>query len=69
MAVAAVIAIVQPTNPAVILLLWPTSIVGLADPKGLLDQAIFGIFMFGGNFLLYGVLGAVAGIAADRLHR
>jgi hypothetical protein len=63
------IAIIKPTNPAIILFLWPTAIVGLADPKGLLDQAVFGLFMFGGNFLLYGAFGAVAGIAADRLQR
>jgi hypothetical protein len=63
------IAIIKPRNPAIILLLWPTAIVGLADPKGLLDQAVFGLFIFGGNFLLYGAFGAVAGIAADRLQR
>jgi hypothetical protein len=59
------IAIVRPTNPAIILLLWPTSIVGLADPTGLVDKLVFGLVMFGGNFLLYGAFGAVAGAAAD----
>ncbi len=63
------LAVVKPNNPAIILLFWPTAIVGLADPKGLLDQAVLGIFMFGGNFLLYGALGAAAGVAADRLKR
>lgn len=63
------IIVVRPRNPAVILLFWPTSIVGLADPTRLVDKALIGLFMFGGNFLLYGVFGAVAGFAADRLQR
>jgi len=67
--VALVIASVKPTNPAIILLLWPTSIVGLADPTGPLDKVVFGLAMFGGNFLLDGAIGAIAGAAADRLHR
>jgi hypothetical protein len=65
---ALIIAIVRPTNPAITLILWPTSIVGLADPTGLLDKLVSGLVMFGGNFLLYGVFGAVAGAATDR-HR
>jgi hypothetical protein len=63
------IAVIKPNNPVIVLLLWPAAIVGIADPKGLLEQAVFGIFMFGGNFVLYGALGAAASVAADRLHR
>lgn len=37
--------------------LWPTSILGLVDPTNLRDQIITGVFTFGGNFLLYGLLG------------
>jgi hypothetical protein len=59
----------KPTDPAIILLFWPTSIVGIADPTGPMNQAVFGLIMFGGNFLLYGAFGAIAGIAADRLRR
>jgi hypothetical protein len=66
LAVAVVLAVVRPTNPAITLLLWPTSIVGIADPRGFADKLLFGLVMFGGNFLLYGVFGAVAGLAADR---
>jgi len=67
--VAITLAVFKPSNPEIIVILWPASIVGLADPKGLLDQVLFGLFMFGGNFLLYGAFGAVAGLAADRLRR
>ena len=62
LAAAILITILKPSDPGIILLLWPTSIVGLANPRGLLDQAVFGLFMFGGNFLLYGAFGAVGGL-------
>ena len=65
-AISTLISIFRPDNPALVLCLWPSSIVGLADPSGLRNQIIFGVFMFGGQFLLYGVLGLVAGFAADR---
>jgi len=53
----------------IMLFLWPTAIVGLADPTSVLDKVLTTAVMFGGNFLLYGTVGAVAGVAADRLHR
>jgi hypothetical protein len=53
----------------IILWFWPTAIVGLADPTSGLDKMLTAVVMFGGNFLLYGAVGAVAGVAADRLHR
>ena len=50
-------------KPIVLLALWPTSIVGMANTgpflltvPGLLILAV----MYGGNFLLYGILGAIA---------
>jgi hypothetical protein len=67
--VAVVIAIIKPTNPAIVLLFWPTAILGLANPTRFLDQLVAAILIFGGNFLFYGAFGAVAGIAADRLQR
>jgi hypothetical protein len=66
--VAIIIAGTRPASP-IALLFWPTAILGLADPTGLLDKTVFGLVMFGGNFLLYGAIGAIAGAAADRLHR
>jgi hypothetical protein len=50
-------------NPALILTLWPSSIVGLADPTTLSAKIIIGVYEFGGNFLLYGVIGTAAGLA------
>jgi len=67
--IAIVIAIVKPASPGMTLLLWPSSIVGLADPTGLLSKLVFGLVMFGGNFLLYGVFGAIAGAALDHYRR
>jgi len=66
--VALIIAGTRPASPLVFLL-WPLAILGLADPSGLLDKTVFGFVMFGRNFLLYGAFGAIAGAAADRLHR
>jgi len=63
---AVIVAIVRPTNPAITLLLWPISIVGLADPTGFVNKFVFGLVMFGGNFLVYGAFGAIAGAATDR---
>jgi hypothetical protein len=68
LAVAVAIAGARPASP-VVLLFWPMAILGLADPTGPLDKTVFAIVMFGGNFLLYGAIGAIAGVAADRLHR
>ncbi len=64
-AVAIVLLIIKPANPALILFLCPTAIVGLADPKTLIDKTATAIVIFGGNFLLYGVFGGIASLAAD----
>jgi hypothetical protein len=66
--VAVMIAGTRPASP-VALLFWPMAILGLADPTGPLDKTVFAVVMFGGNFLLYGTIGAIAGAAADRLQR
>ncbi len=67
--VAVVLFILRPANPEIILLFWPPAIAGIADPTGFFDKLLTAAVMFGGNFVLYGLLGAVAGVAADRLHR
>jgi hypothetical protein len=69
LSVATIIIILKPTNPAIIFALWPTSIIGLASPTNWLDQLVATLVMFGGNFLLYGAFGAIAGAASDRLER
>jgi hypothetical protein len=43
--------------PALAMVLWPTSILGLVDPDTLSGQIVTGCFTFGGNFLLYGLIG------------
>lgn len=58
--VALVIGLIKPANPMITLLFWPTSIVGLAEPRGMLEKTVFDAFMFGGNFLLYGAVGVIA---------
>jgi hypothetical protein len=62
--VAILLSVIRPANPIIIVSLCPTSIVGLADPKSALEKAVIGSVIFGGNFLLYEALGAIAGLAA-----
>ena len=57
------------TNPSVLLVLWPTSMAGMGDPETLPDQLLVGAVEFGGNFLLYGMIGAIAGAIATRFDR
>jgi hypothetical protein len=49
-------------RPTVLLMLWPTSIAGIADPSDLSDKFIVALFEFGGNFVLYETIGALAGM-------
>jgi hypothetical protein len=53
---------------AIAIALWPTSILGLVDPTNLRDQIITGVFTFGGNFLLYGLLGLLVRYLGGRLN-
>jgi len=61
--VAAALLFLRPDSPGVMLLLCPTAIVGLVDPAGFADKALVALAIFGGNFLLYGAFGAIAGFA------
>jgi hypothetical protein len=45
------------------LVLWPTSVAGMADPGPLLDKLLVAAFEFGGQFFLYGLLGMLVGVA------
>jgi len=49
-------------RPGVLLVLWPSSIAGIADPTTPLDKIIVATFEFGGNFLLYGIIGMLVGL-------
>jgi hypothetical protein len=53
-------------SPTVLLVLWPSSIAGIADPSSVFDKVIVAAFEFGGNFLLYGIIGALIGIGFRR---
>jgi hypothetical protein len=53
-------------NPRLLLVLWPISVIGLAEPSGLTDKIIFGALEFGGNFVLYGVIGILIAICLPR---
>jgi hypothetical protein len=53
-------------SPTVLLVLWPSSIAGLADPSTLWDRILVGLFEFGGNFILYGTIGTLIGLCFPR---
>jgi hypothetical protein len=52
-------------NPYVLLLLWPPSSVGLVDRSSPSDKIIVGVVEFGGNFIIYGVIGLFMGMIAE----
>jgi hypothetical protein len=54
-------------SSSMVLILWPTSIVALIDPSTLWSRVITGIFTFGGNFLLYGLIGLGVGYGVYKL--
>lgn len=50
-------------SPHMLMILWPTSLIGIVfteSPKLTAASIILISIMYGGNFLLYGVVGAVA---------
>jgi hypothetical protein len=49
-------------NPNLRLVLWPSIIAGMADPADLPEKFLVAAIMYGGNFLLYGLIGASIGI-------
>ena len=60
--VALVLMVLPHVKPRVLLVLWPASIVGLADPSTIWDTIMVASFEFGGNFLLYGAIGTLIGL-------
>ena len=61
--VLALVASNRSLSPGLLLTLWPASIVGLSDPSTLTAKILIGVYEFGGNFLLYGVIGTGLGLA------
>jgi hypothetical protein len=53
-------------RPTVLLVLWPSSIAGIADPSTVWDKIIVATFEFGGNFILYGAVGTLIGLFLPR---
>jgi hypothetical protein len=53
-------------SPTVLLVLWPSSIAGFADPSTRSDKVLVALFEFGGNFILYGVIGTLVGLCLPR---
>jgi hypothetical protein len=54
-------------SSSMVLSLWPTSIAALIDPKTIWSQVITGIFTFGGNFLIYGLIGLGVGYSVYKV--
>ena len=52
-------------NPYILLLLWPPSSVGLVGTSSPSDKIIVGVVEFGGNFIIYGVIGLFVGMVAE----
>jgi hypothetical protein len=53
-------------KPSILLVLWPPSLAGLANPLTLSDKILVGLFEFGGNFILYGAIGTLIGLCFRR---
>lgn len=63
-AIALVLTVLLPSDRVptqVALLLWPSSIVALIDPRTFWSQVMTGVLTFGGQFLLYGLVGLCFG--------
>ena len=54
--------VIDSISPILRLVLWPTVFAGMADPAGLLEKFIVAVIMYGGNFVLYGLVGATIGL-------
>lgn len=52
-------------NPYILLLLWPPAFLGLAGPSSPSDKIIVSVVEFGGNFIIYGVIGLFVGMVAE----
>ncbi len=50
-----------------VLVLWPTAMLQLIDPKTIGSEIVTALFVYGGNFLVYGLLGVGIGFLVGRL--
>ena len=54
-------------STAVVLALWPTAMLQLIDPQTIGSKIATALFVYGGNFLIYGLLGVGVGFLISRL--
>lgn len=54
----------QVVNPKILIVLWPASLYGFANPSTLSHEILIATLEFGGNFMLYGAVGTVVGLAS-----
>jgi hypothetical protein len=54
--------VVDGISPTLRLVLWPSLIAGMANPADLPEKFMVAVIMYGGNFVLYGLVGAAIGI-------
>jgi hypothetical protein len=54
-------------STAVVLALWSTAMVQLIDPRTIGSQIATALIAYGGNFLIYGLLGVGVGFLVSRL--
>jgi hypothetical protein len=52
---------------AVVFALWPTAMLQLIDPQTIGSKIATALFVYGGNFLIYGLLGVGVGLLVSRL--
>jgi hypothetical protein len=53
-------------RPTILLVLWPPSLAGFANPSTLSGIILVATVEFGGNFILYGAVGTVIGFCFHR---
>ena len=49
-------------SPILRLVLWPTVFAGMADPADQPEKFMVAAIMYGGNFVLYGLVGTAIGL-------
>jgi hypothetical protein len=54
-------------STGIVLTFWPASMVQLIDPRTIGSKIAVGLIVYGSNFLIYGVIGVVAGFSVNRL--
>jgi predicted cobalt transporter CbtA len=56
-------------SPAVRLVLWPSAFAGMANPSDLPEKFMVVAIVYGGNFVVYGVVGTAIGLFLGRVKK